>query len=809
MQEAVRGGWTSGVLAMAFLFGIPSAALCQQENPVTATTAWHDGQFHLDRAAVLGSSDVVLEQPNLLPTQAMPLGNGRLGVAIWSAHGLTAQLNRSDTMPHRLSPGQVVVPGLERMTSASDYKGRLDLWNGEFTESGGGMSATVYVEAATDTLVISVTGADPHTRQAAELKLWPPRSPVASAEGAVGELAQAWKDTGEPGASGQPFGALAAITGIGRDAHTSVTDTRTVSISLMPDVQGRFTIRVASPSYNGSKPAGATLAGQLAAQPTQAHRNWWHGYWSRADLIAAHSSDGVAQYMANLRNLYLFYAVADKGSALPGSQAGIADMLSSEADAHMWDPAAFWHWNLRMQVAANLTAGLPELNAPYFQLYRSALPGIEAWTKQHMVGRSGACVPETMRFNGPGIEYEAGANWGKKPVVGLNCAADFEPYYNARTISTGAEVSFWIWQTYLQTEDRAFLQENYPIMRAAAEFLLAYQKPGKDGLLHTSPSNAHETQWDVTDPVTDLAGLQTLYANTAAAARILGVDVPLARQMTSAFAKLPPLPRTQEGKPESVLAASADTAAKDVLATSYAPAAPQHNVENLGLEPVWPYGLIGEGSALGLRTFNHRPYPVNQDWSFDPIQAARLGLGAEVGSTLKALTEHYQVFPSGLASWGGATAEFYIEQIGVVSDALSEALAQDDNGVIRIAPAVPPGWMISGSVAVRHRTTVDVQVENGVVTTAVIASGENQTLRVASPWLEGSNASVTVTDCATGKAAYTTQSGTVVAFAAVARRAYCLARSGTAGLPFAAVTAEPASAPRRLGTRTIGLDAKH
>jgi alpha-L-fucosidase 2 len=589
--------------------------------------------------------------------------------------------------------------------------------------------------------------------------------------------------------------------------HASVTDARTVSVSLMPDAQGRFTLRIASPAYNGQQLADAALAGQFAAQPAQAHRDWWHGYWNRADLIAAHSGDGAAQYMANLRNLYLFYAVADKGSELPGSQAGIADMLSSEADAHMWDPAAFWHWNLRMQVAANLTAGLPELNAPYFRLYRSAMPGIEAWTKQHMAGHPGACVPETMRFNGPGIEYEQGANWGRKPVVGLNCASDFEPYYNARTISTGAEISFWIWQTYLQTDDREFLHANYPVMRAAAQFLLAYQKPGTDGLLHTTPSNAHETQWDVTDPVTDLAGIRTLYANTAAAARLQGVDVPLAQKMTAALAKLPPLPRTEAGKPKSVLSASSDEAGKDVLATSYEPAAPQHNVENLGLEPVWPYGLIGEGSALGLRTFNDRPYPINQDWSFDPIQAARLGLGADVASTLKALTEHYQVFPSGLASWGGATAEFYIEQIGVVSDALSEALVQDYDGVIRIAPAIPPGWTMAGSVAVRHRTTVDVQVQNGVVITTVITSGASQTLRVASPWADSTNATVTVTDCSSGKQRQTTQSGAILEFAASAGHAYCLARSGTPGAPFAPVTAERASSPRQLGTRTIGLNA--
>ncbi len=808
----MRGADTLGIYATALVaavLALGGSATAHCQGAVAGTTAWRSGQFHIDCAAVLGGSAVMLERPNILPEQAMPLGNGRLGAAVWSADGLTVQLNRADTMPRRLSPGQVVVPGLQRITAAKDYKGRLDLWNGQFTESGDGMSAVLYVEAATDTLVIDVTGADPHTRQTAVLKLWPPRAPKASAVGTVGELAESWKDNSEPGASGLQFGSLAAITGTGRDVRVSVSNARTVALALMPDAQGRFTLRIASPAYNGSRPAASALAGQLAAQPAQAHRDWWHGYWRRAALIAARSGDGEAQYMANLRDLYLFYAVADKGDRRPGSQAGIADMLSSVGDAHMWDPAAFWHWNLRMQVAANLTAGLPELNTPYFRLYRTALPGIETWTKQHMAGRPGACVPETMRFNGPGIEYEAGANWGKTPVIGLNCAADFKPYYNARTISTGAEVSFWIWQTYLQTDDRAFLQDNYPVMRAAAEFLLAYQKTGKDGLLHTSPSNAHETQWDVTDPVTDLAGIRTLYTNAAAAAHLLGVDASLAQQMTAALAKLPPLPRTQAGKPERVLTASADAAGKDVLAPSYEPAAPQHNVENLGLEPVWPYGLLGKDSALAQRTFEYRPYPLNQDWSFDPIRAARLGLGTKVASTLKALTEHYQDFPSGLASWGGATKEFYIEQIGVVSDALSEALAQDYDGVIRIAPAVPPGWTMAGSVALRHRSTIDVQVEHGVVTTAVIASGAKQTLHVLDPWGSAGNDTAAVTECETRKPVSVTRNGAIFSFTAAAGDAYCLANHGTEPVQFAPVTASAPTAPLHLGNRSIGLDATH
>src|ERR1700677_466688 len=77
-----------------------------------STTAWKAGHFVVDTAGLLGRSDIVLGQPNTALPEAMPMGNGRLGIAVWAADGFTAQLNRADTLPHRDSPGQLVIPGL-------------------------------------------------------------------------------------------------------------------------------------------------------------------------------------------------------------------------------------------------------------------------------------------------------------------------------------------------------------------------------------------------------------------------------------------------------------------------------------------------------------------------------------------------------------------------------------------------------------------------------------------------------------------------------------------------------------------------
>ncbi|HEY9127678.1 MAG TPA: glycoside hydrolase, partial [Acidobacteriaceae bacterium] len=681
----------------------------------------------VDYAGVIGRSDIVLERPNLLPAQAMPLGNGRLGAAVWAADGLTAQLNRVDTLPDRLPVAHLHLPGLARLTEAKDYHGRLGLYDAVFTEQGGGMRAEIAIVPETDMLIVDVTGADAETAQKATISLPAPRRPRAEADGKVGVLSESWADDWQPGSSGRQFGSLAAVTAQGRDVVAAVDGERSVTVSFKPNADGHFRLLVAAPHYSidtgAAKEAARVALGKVLLgeelQGGAAHgvgdRGWWHNYWRRAGYMKITSADGVGNYMENLRTLYLYSSAAQNGAAIPGSQAGVADIFSA-VPTHMWDPGAFWHWNLRMQIAANLSAGVPEMNAPYFNLYLQELKSIESWTASHMDGRPGICVPETMRFNGRGIEFE---DWGKdSPGIAFNCDAGFKGYYNARTVSTGAEIGTWIWKQYLATGDRAFLQKSFPVMTAAARFLMAYEAPGPDGLLHTHRSNAHETQWDVDDPVTDLCARQALYQATLDAAGVLQAEAALQAKLRDELKKIPPLPRTEMEKAKTLLTAADDARGKDVIAVSYQPAAENHNVENIGLEPVWPWDLVGDDSPLfelERRTYAHRPYPVNQDWSFDPIQAARLGLRDEVESTLVKLTEHYQSYINGLASWGGTSGEFYVEQQGVVAAALDEALVQDYDGIIRVNPAMPKAWDVDGQIAVRGKTRVDVSVRGGEV----------------------------------------------------------------------------------------------
>ncbi|WP_331764594.1 ricin-type beta-trefoil lectin domain protein [Streptomyces anthocyanicus] len=798
---------TALALALPPAPAVARAATAEKASGTAApdiSTAWRDGEFRVDRARTVQRSNVVLGRPNELSTESMPLGNGVLGAAVWAANGFTAQLNRADTFPDRRSPGQVTIPGLKALTEADDFSAHLNLYDGVLTETGGGMTARVYTRADRDELVVDVTGVDPGSAQTVRGDLWDGRSPSASASGAVATLDETWKDS-EDGGTGGTFGSLLAVTAGGRDASASVTDGDSVQVSFRPKADGTFRVVVAAPPWAGGD-APATAASYLGDDAAvagdtllSAHLDRWHDFWSRAATMKIDSADGTGQYIENLRTIYLYQEAASNRGTLPGTQAGVADLFAFSRDQHDWSPESYWWWNSRMQAAANLGSGVPELNTPFYRLYTSNLANIEAWTKDHMPGRTGACVPETMRFNGNGY-FDGGLD-------NASCASSVTSY-NGKTVSTGAEVSLALWEQYRTTGDLSFLRESYPLMSSSARFLLSYAETGADGLLHTT-ANAHETQWDVKDPVTDVAAMQALFPVVVSAAQTLGTDADLVERLTAAQKQLPPLPRTDAATHTQVLTPAADGAGDDVIAVSAEPTAQTHNSENLDLEPVWPYGLIGDSGTLhtlAARTFDNRLYPNDADWSFDALQAARLGMADAVKEGLLFNVTN-QLYPSGLASNNNVQLgnEPYSEVGGVVAAAVNEALVQDYDDVLRIAPALPGDWDVDGTVTIHDNAKVDVQTRGGTPVSVVLEAGQDASFVTRNPW---PGQSVGVVDAADGTTVVPYSTAERFTIPARAGHDYLVERQSApvTSLPFQQVSGAPAELSRHLGRALIGLD---
>ncbi|MGC2185720.1 MAG: glycoside hydrolase [Terriglobales bacterium] len=764
--------------------------------------------FKIDAQGLVRRSDIVLKRPNTMTGEAMALGNGTLGAAVWAEDGFTAQLNRADTLPLRLSPGQLVVPGLAKLASASDFSARVDMYDGEFQEQGGGLTATAYIQKSTDVFELDVSGADPAVLQTAILKLWEPRHPVVQTADGWAVISETWQDTVEAGASGQTFGSLAAVKAEARDVRVEQTSPLSATLSFHPRADGTFRILVAAPGWRGGdgEKAAAPILEAAAKLGPDDHRKAWHAFWERAFLMKLSSPDGMAEYFENLRTIDLYAAAGESLDRFPGSQAGIGDLYSSIRDAHQWGPSAYWHFNLRMQVAANLGAGLPELNQSYFRLYRENLPAMLKWTHDHMGGREGICIPETMRFNGQGYENET---WLHVPAP-INCGEDYPPYYNARTLSTGAEVSLWIWEQYRFTNDMDFLRTNYPVMREAARFLFAYATRGKDGKLHTYPANANENVWDVHDPITNVAAMRALFPAVAEAATLLKVDPELVATLRSATTQLPDFPIVRVSD-RSALVSSAAAFDDTIFAESYDPAAPIHNVENTALEPVWPYSLIADDGpmhGIAVRTFMARRNQNEADWSWDPIEAARLGMAGQVKSSLLALTTRYQLYPNGLAKFFGE--EFYVEQIGVLTGALQEALAQDYDGLLRVAPAWPDDWSADATIALHYGGRARVLIRKGQLQGIAIQAGARSMLRLRNPW---PNQNVEVIGLSQPDRPLQVSSASIVEIPVQSQETYIVQRSLDHGAGhstlalFESTSGVPATAPKVLGAE-IGLTAK-
>jgi hypothetical protein len=141
--------------------------------------------------------------------------------------------------------------------------------------------------------------------------------------------------------------------------------------------------------------------------------------------------------------------------------------------------------------------------------------------------------------------------------------------------------------------------------------------------------------------------------------------------------------------------------------------------------------------------------------------------------------------------------------MGVDASAISQALVQDYDGTLRIAPGWPANWNADGTVYIQHRGRVHVQITGGRLVTVAVDAGADGTISLRNPW---PGQSVTVVD-GSGATVLSGQSGSTLAIPAVAGDSYLVepASAPTTSLPFAPVSGSPASAPKSYGGRSIGM----
>ncbi|MDQ5980910.1 MAG: alpha-L-fucosidase 2, partial [Verrucomicrobiota bacterium] len=198
-----------------------------------------------------------------------------------------------------------------------------------------------------------------------------------------------------------------------------------------------------------------------------------------------------------------------------------------------------WHLNINVQMNYWLAevAGLPELHRPLFALVGSLVePGAKtARAYYNARGWVAHVITNPWGFTSPGES----AQWGS-------------------TSSGSAWLCTHLWEHWLFTGDRRFLAEAYPVLKGSAQFYLdmLIAEP-KHGWLVTAPSNSPENSFQLADgtkahiclgATMDQQLVRELFIATTTAARELGVDAELARELDEKRAKLAPTRIGSDGR---------------------------------------------------------------------------------------------------------------------------------------------------------------------------------------------------------------------------------------------------------------------
>jgi alpha-L-fucosidase 2 len=211
-------------------------------------------------------------------------------------------------------------------------------------------------------------------------------------------------------------------------------------------------------------------------------------------------------------------------SSRPGSQPANLQGIWNDSVHPPWGSKYTLNINTEMNYWPAEPTALPELTEPLLRLIKEIAETGADMARDHYGSRGWVTHHNTdaWRATGP---IDA-AFWGMWPMG-------------------GAWLSTHMWEHFLYSGDLQFLNGAYPIMHGAALFFLDNLDVLDDGTLVTAPSNSPENAHHpgvsiAAGPAMDNQILRDLFAQTAAAATLLGRDSAFAAELRSARSRLAP-----------------------------------------------------------------------------------------------------------------------------------------------------------------------------------------------------------------------------------------------------------------------------
>jgi alpha-L-fucosidase 2 len=213
----------------------------------------------------------------------------------------------------------------------------------------------------------------------------------------------------------------------------------------------------------------------------------------------------------------------------PGGQPATLQGLWNDSNKPAWDSKYTDNINTEMNYWPSGVANLSECQLPLFDALKD-------------LSQTGAVVAKE-HYNARGwvVHHNFDLWRGAAPINASN---------HGIWQTGGAWLSTHLWDHYLFTGDKTFLRDTaYPLMRGAALFFVdALVKDPVTGKLYTGPSNSPEQGGLVMGPTMDREIVRTLFGEVIAASKILNTDTELRQQLTAMRAQIAPLMIGQHGQ---------------------------------------------------------------------------------------------------------------------------------------------------------------------------------------------------------------------------------------------------------------------